>query len=174
MLDGNSTAEALITLGYQPWTDYTVTTRAKVINDGITGTNRDASIVFRYNDPTNFYWAGLGLYNNFAGIARVVNGVYEPLAVTPESDQTIVYGQDYDLKVAVVGNKIQLFVNNVLTLEYVDSTFPSGGVGLRMYNTHAQYAFIDIVSPTSPIPLWVPIAIGFAGLGIYLGAKRFT
>lgn len=173
MLDGTSTAEALITLGYQPWTDYTVTTRAKVIDDGVTGTNRDASIVFRYNDPSNFYWAGLGLYNSFAGIARVVNGVYEPLITTTETDQTIVYGQDYDLKVVVAGSKIQLFINGVLKLEYTDTTFTNGGVGLRMYNAHAQYAFIDVVSSTSPIPWWLPVSI-LAGLGIYLGAKRLT
>lgn len=175
MLDGTSTAEALITLGFQSWTDYTVTTRTKLIDDGVAGANKDTSIVFRYKDPLNFYLAGLGLYNNFAGILRVVNGVYETLVATPESDQTIVYGQNYDLKVVAVGSTIQLFVNNVLKLQYADSTFASGGVGLRLYNTHAQYDFIDVAPSTSPIPWWVPIPlVTLAGVGIYLGVKGLT
>lgn len=171
MLDGQSPAEALITVGYQPWTDYIATTRTKVINDNVVGSTRDAAIVFRYNDPANFYWAGIGLFGNYAGIGRCVNGIYELLISTAENDQAIVYGQDYDLKVVVNKDTIQLYVNNTLLLTFKDATFTSGGVGLRMYNSHAQYAFINVVSSASPIP-WI---IGLISLGtlVYVGVKKW-
>lgn len=165
MLDGITPAnsEGLITLGYQPWTDYAVVTPTKILQDA-TLINRESAIVFRYNGPTDFYWAGLGVYNNFVGIGRMVGGADTKLAGVG-LDTDIAFNQTYNLKVVVQGSLIQVYVNDVLQLEFTDSTFASGGVGLRLWNSHAQFASIDVFASTSPIPL-LPIALGLFGVGV--------
>lgn len=165
MLDGIAPAsnEGLITLGYQPWTDYTVTAPTTVVQDA-TLTNREATIVFRYNGPTDFYWAGLGAWGNFVALGRVVGGVYTQLTGIG-LDTDVVFGKQYNLKVTVKGSLIQVFVDGVLQFEYTDSTFTSGGVGFRVWNSHAQFASVDVVAAgTSPIP-WLPITLGLIGVG---------
>lgn len=171
MLDGNSTGEALITVGYQPWTDYVVTTQATVQADS--ASSRDASLVVRYNSPTDFYYAGIGNWGHFASISKVVGGVQQELAFKGLASE-VAFGTPYNLKVIVVGNKIQLYVNDVLQLEFTDASFSSGGVGFRMFGSHVQYTFIDAVASTAPIPPnLMPLALGlliFAGI-MYVGAK---
>lgn len=175
MLDGYSTTEALITIGYQPWTDYAVTTQATVQADS--SSTRDASVVVRYNSPTDFYYAGIGSGGHFATINKVVGGVQQELASKGLATD-VVFGTPYNIKVIVAGNKIQLYVNNVLQLEYTDpaSSFSSGGVGFRMYGSHVQYAYIDAVADISPIPPpvnWLPIGLGLIIIAgaIYVGVK---
>lgn len=167
MLDGIALAdsEGLITIGYQPWTDYVVETVATNLADSVG--SRDASVVFRYNGPNDFYWAGLGLWNSFAGIAKKVGGVYTPLATSVETDQTIVQGQKYKLVVTVAGSAITLNVYDMSgallsTVSANDPSFTSGGIGFRQYASHAQY---DYVVASAPSILWLPIVIG-TGLGI--------
>lgn len=171
MLDGISPAnsEGLITLGYQPWTDYTVTAPTTILQDA-TLTNREGSIVFRYNGPADFYWAGLGSYNNFIAIGRMVGGVDTKLAGVG-LDTDVAFNRTYNLKVVMKGSLIQVFVDDALQLEFTDATFASGGVGFRVWNSHAQFASVDVSSP-SPIPL-LPIALGLLGVGaIYYITRR--
>lgn len=173
MLDGIAPAnnEGLITLGFQPWTDYTITAPTTVVQD-VTLTNREATIVFRYNGPTDFYWAGLGAFNRFVALGRIVGGVYTELAGVGV-DTDVVFGRQYNLKVTAKGNLIQVFVDNVLQFEFTDGTFASGGVGFRLWNSHAQFASVDIVAAgTPPIP-WLPLTLGLIGVGAgYLIVKK--
>lgn len=171
MLDGIAPAnsEGLITLGYQPWTDYTIVTPTKILQDA-TLTNRESTVVFRYNGPTDFYWAGLGAWNNFVAIGRMVGGVATKLAGVG-IDTDVAFDRTYNLKVNVVGSTIQVFIDDVLQLELSDSTFASGGVGFRVWNSHAQFASVDVFAP-SPIP-WLPITLGLLSVGVgYFIVKR--
>lgn len=134
-------------------------------------TNPESAVVVRYNSPTDFYWVGLGCWGHFASISKVVAGTAQEIAFTGTASQ-IAVDTPYNLKVTVIGNKIQLFVNNVLTVEATDAQFSSGGIGFRLFNSHAQFAFVDVVTPSTPMN-WLPF-IGLIAVGavVYMGTKK--
>lgn len=182
-LTGNAgdAIEALFVGGDLSWTDYEVKSLVARIAPAGVGVAYDAAVVFRYKDPNNFYWAGLGCWGHFASISRVVNGVFQEL-VFSGVDTSIVDGQKYELKIVAKGTTLELWVNNTPTLTVTDGSHLTGGVGFRPFGAISTYDYIDVSVPTTPVDntLFYVLVIGGATLvfaitanvlGVF-GAKR--
>jgi hypothetical protein len=119
----------------------------------------NAGVIFRVNNPTlgsdnlKGYYAGITLAgrvqlgrldNNWTELA---NKVAPPISIN-----TV-----YRLKVVAKGPNIDVYVNDILVVSAVDSTFTEGAIGLRTYKANATFDNInvtereDVVIPTESI-----------------------
>ena len=161
VLDGVSPGEGLIYAGNIDWTNYTVETPVRIMPDTITN---EATVVVRFRDGNNFYWAGLGCWGHRVSISRKIDGVTEELVFDGDISEVLV-DRVYNLKVVCKGDLIRLYVDDVLELEVHDSTHPNGAIGYRTYNSHMQAEYIDAYAAPTPL-----LAIfGLAGIGGAIG-----
>lgn len=103
---------------------------------------KDAALIFRYQNPSNYYFAGLGGVTNKFSIFKVVDG--QTLWVNSTGlDRDIEFGRPYDITIGCAGNRIVLLLNNVTVLESFDSSFQSGKWGFRTLSALAQFSKIS-------------------------------
>jgi hypothetical protein len=100
-------------------------------------TEQAAGLVWRYQDPQNFYLARANVLENNVGVYKVVDGHYYPLTPRGTAPGTrgvhrIIQRNQWSIfKVAVRGQRISVYVNHRRILEADDSTLNSPGkVGL--------------------------------------------
>lgn len=146
-VQGSSSAEALMYAGPSSWTDYQITTPVTISAGG------EASIVFRFSDSNDFYWAGIGDWGHQYSISKVVGGTYSEIKGSGTASSN--GAGTYSLQVVAQGSTITLNVNNVLVLTTTDSTFASGAIGLRTYDSTMQ---VGSISASTPAPTPTPTA----------------
>jgi len=142
MLDGISTTSGLIVGGNVTWDDYQFSAPVRIVADSI---NLEASLVFRYAEEANFYWAGLGPWNHRVSIGKYVDGIASEIAFAGV-DTELVAGRTYELSVKVVGSTIELYVDGILELSVTDTSHPIGAIGFRTYNSHVEVDYADVVA----------------------------
>lgn len=99
------------------------------------GSTSWAGLITRYTDPSNFYY--LMIWNNqTVQIRRMVNGVFEPVAVAPFNP---VAGRTYRLRLESVGTSLRGYVDGQLMVQGRDTSLASGRAGLTMWKTAAEY-----------------------------------
>jgi hypothetical protein len=113
-----------MTLSDAVYTDVSVSTRFKPISGSI---DRAAGIIFHVQDENNYYILRANALENNVDIRKYVNGRRITLKITSIE---VLAGQWQELRVEVVGNQIQGFLNGELVVETSDDTFQSGKVGL--------------------------------------------
>ncbi len=106
------------------------------------GSGGDAGLVFR----TSNYSAAANGYNGYyvglipgTGVELgTSNGSYHNLTTAA---MTITAGVTYSVRVVATGTSIQVFVNNLVTpvISTTDSTYASGGVGIRAHGNAATW-----------------------------------
>lgn len=98
-----------------------------------TDTDKGASgYIFQYDPGMKYHgYPPNGAYL----IRRWVNGreVWTPLAITPIPDGDI-YNTPHDIEITVKGNTFTVKVDGQQVLQAADSTYASGGVGLRTWD----------------------------------------
>lgn len=95
-------------------------------------------VVFRYRDANNYYCARANALDHTVGLFKVQNGQTYPLAAGVRHD--IPANAWSILKVAVRGNKFQVYVNHRRLLQAQDGTFlGTGKVGLWTRGESATY-----------------------------------
>lgn len=170
--------------------DYVLETITKMVGN-TTYPNFESTIVFRYQNEENYYWAGLGAWNHKVSIGKCTSGpaggmvegrlhwcsstaCWRELASVGESEE-LLPDVEYRLKVTIVGNVIQVFINNVLELTFNDTEgdpLTYGGYGFRIFNSHSQLMTGTIPSDGGvvvggePLPYWL-LAIPLIGGAIY-------
>jgi len=148
MLDGTvGIGEGLIVAGDISWTDYSFTAPVRILADSRT---LEASLVFRFVDSSNFYWAGLGPWAHRVSIGRRVAGISLELAYAGTRSE-LVAGKTYLLSVKVVGNVIAFYVDGVLALTVTDTSIAAGKIGFRPYNSHIEADYADAVTPGNTV-----------------------
>lgn len=84
-----------------------------------------------------------GLGNKFV-VRKVVNGAESsPIAIASMPPGFSVYGTPHDITIHAEGSHITVLVDGVKVLDFVDSTFASGGAGLRSWDGTATVGFIS-------------------------------
>ena len=141
-VQGSSTAEALAFEGNTGWTDYQITAPITITAGG------EGSIVFRFKDSTDYYWAGLGPWGHQYSISKVVNGTYTELISS--GLQSANPAGTYNLQVIVAGSNIELYVNGILVLTVTDTSLTSGAVGFRTFNSTIQVVSVNVTTPITP------------------------
>jgi len=144
-VQGTSSTEAVIFAGSSSWANYQITAVVTL------PAGQFAGIVFRYSNSNNYYWAGIGDWGNQYGISKVVGGVNSEIIGSGTASSN--GAGTYTLKVVTQGSTITLYVNSILVLTTTDTTFASGAIGLRTYNTTIE---VESISASTPAPTPTP------------------
>ena len=139
----DGSGEHRLAFGDPGWTDVNLDVNA-TLNSG-----RGYGVYFRSNGQPNIsgycfqYDPG---WNPPAGsfvVREVVNGVESyPIASAPMPTGYSKYGTPHDIGISAVGSHIIIKVDGVTVLDFTDTTFPSGGAGLRSWDGNATVGFI--------------------------------
>ena len=106
------------------------------------------SLVFRFSDPKNFYYAGMGGVASRFFIGRAYRGEWQILESRGAS-KSIKRDHTYRIEVRCHGNRITLVHNGVPQLSVLDNSLNSGAWGLLSFGCSAEFKNIkrDRVNP---------------------------
>jgi hypothetical protein len=121
---------------------------------------RVGAIVFRFRDPKNYYFAGIGAYSNKFFISRMIEGRGQKLVASGSSD-SIEKGIPYRVEVRCSGNLFSLAFNNVVLLQEFDNSFESGQWGLQSWRTRVQFSNLATDSTPPKCFVIMPFASEF-------------
>jgi hypothetical protein len=129
----------LLVAGDPTWNDYQCSARVVSDTDGAIG------VVFRYEDPTNWYrfsFEGAGGYRRLVRcVAGAVTTLWEDAVVTT-------VGREYTVTVRCDGPALQVFVDGTRVAAAHDASIPAGAVGLYCHaNTGARFREVAVTSP---------------------------
>jgi hypothetical protein len=115
----------MLILGNSAWTNYTATARMKSLDNGRIG------IVFRYQDPNNFYRFFMDSKRAVRRLEKKVNGVFSTLAedLTPYLPYSF-----YELACIADGNNLKVLHDGYEILRATDTSFVSGRVGFYLWD----------------------------------------
>ena len=108
----------------------------KKLEDG--GEAKVGAIVFRFQDPKNYYYAGVGGHGGRFFIAKMIGLQGQPLQTTGRSS-SIKKITEYKIQVRCTGNRITLSHNGIAQLSVLDDEFNSGPWGLHTWRTVAEF-----------------------------------
>ena len=120
------------------WKDYSFSTVMRSTdNDGI-------GLMFRYQDQDNYYKLELDNERKFYKIFKVVDGMETTLAHVEKPGYIV--GANFELKVKVVGNGIQVFQDgiNIFGEPIIDDSHPKGTIALYSWGNQTSY-FDDVI-----------------------------
>jgi hypothetical protein len=120
------------------WKDYSFSaTLRSTDNDGI-------GLMFRYQDPNNYYKLELDNENKFYKLFKVVDGVETTLANVAKPGYT--QGANFELEVNVIGNQIQAFQDgiNIFGEPIIDESHSKGTIALYAWGNPNSY-FDDVL-----------------------------
>ncbi|MCP4614258.1 MAG: DUF1080 domain-containing protein, partial [Planctomycetes bacterium] len=127
------------------WTDYTaVVTIKSTDNDAI-------GIMFRYQDEDNYYRFIWDKERNSRQLVKCEDGVFSVLV---EDSVPYVTGKEYQVKIAVQGNSLQVSIDGGLVFSATDGSFSTGSIALYSWGNSSSY-FDNILvegSNTTPPP----------------------
>jgi hypothetical protein len=110
---------------------------------------REGALIFRYQDPNNYYFAGIGGFGTRFYIAKKSDGQPQSI-VSTGTWESIELGSPFGIQVRCSGNWIALLHNGVKHLTVRDDTFNSGPWGLYAFRSKVEFRNIEIdrVKPT--------------------------
>ena len=100
-------------------------------------------LLARYQDPSNYYYVSLRSSNQIS-LRRVVNGQITVLRSAP---LPVAVGSDYFVRLEVVGQKLRVYVDEILMFEAADSMLTNGKSGLVTYKAAAGFAYFTAYQP---------------------------
>lgn len=137
----------------------TITPKAgRKLDEG--GEAKVAAIVFRYQDPKNYYYAGIGGFSGRFFIAKMAALQGQPLQSAGRAS-SLRKNVDYNLVVRCTGNRITLSHNGVAQLSVFDDTFNSGPWGLHTWRTTAEFRNLSASSVKPTCFVIMPFAAEF-------------
>jgi pectate lyase len=131
--------------GDPTWTDVAVEARVKWLS-GVPQTSLVA-VCARYQDPTNFYWAGIGTASPSTPsvfIRRRTGAVSTRLiemttAVTPDVWHTV--------KLQIVGTTLTMFLDGAQVLTAADTMYASGKIAVATFQVAAEFDDVRVTPP---------------------------
>lgn len=118
----------------------------------------EADLVFRYNGPEGFYYAGTSGFDTKFFLAKVLPGPYYQLREYVGRRSAVKPKKSYRLRVTFNGGQIVLYENDVQQLMLRDDSFSLGQVGLRTYRTHARFENVRVRREVPTCFLIMPFA----------------
>ncbi len=144
-----ASANAYSYTGNSAWTDYSVQVRAKALS--FNGTGRTFGITARYSSTSNYYYLAISNANQLqlGKKSSTGSGVLASKTFTAQT------GTWYTLKLAVIGNQLQAYVDGVLQLTATDSSLKAGKAGLLALYTSAEFDDVAVegTNPATPTPI---------------------
>ena len=118
----------------------------------------EADLVFRYNGPDGFYYAGTSGFDTKFFLAKALPGPYYQLREYSGRRSAVKKGKTYRLRVTFNGGQIVLYENDVQQLLLRDDSFALGQVGLRTFRTRARFDNVVIRRDVPTCFLIMPFA----------------
>jgi len=126
------------------------------IEADITPGGGDAGLIFRGSnystgaDSYNGYYAGLNTGGSV--VLGKANGSWTQIASTP---MTITSGTRYHIKIVAQGSSIKVYVTDMNTpkITATDTTYTSGSIGVRAFNSSAIFDNISAIPAASTQPI---------------------
>ena len=122
------------------WKDYTIEVKLKITKHAVTAFWEQAGVVFRAVVNVHCYYVALGTPGANIKQLRTYHG---DLGLVPQHLQTVPFDWEvntwYVLKAVIEGDNFKYYVNDDLIMEYIDATYPTGGVGLCVTASTAAY-----------------------------------
>ncbi len=112
------------------------------------GVPRVATLVFRFRDAANYYFAGIGAFGVKFSIGKRVEGLSQNI-LGAGSSGSIEEGRAYQLTVRCEAGRITLLENGVPLLTVNDETFQAGYWGLSTWKAKAEFKNLA-ARPTKP------------------------
>lgn len=110
-----------------------------------------AGIVFRYQDPNNYYIVRTGGENGIE-IGKMVNSQYTTLKFVPTDrlENFLMPERSVVLRVVGRGSQIDAYMDNNLIARVQDTTFPLGQVGLITFRIKAGFLYFSLWEDFGP------------------------
>ncbi|WP_217896393.1 metallophosphoesterase [Oceanobacillus rekensis] len=120
------------------WSDYTFSTTLRSTDDDGIG------LMFRYQDPDNYYKLDLDEQRNFIKLFKVVDGMETTLAHVEKPGY--ITGANIELEIKVIGNQIQAFKDgiDIFGEPIIDDSHSNGTVALYAWGNPNSY-FDDVL-----------------------------
>ncbi|WP_218775570.1 metallophosphoesterase [Oceanobacillus senegalensis] len=120
------------------WKDYSFSTTLRSTDDDGIG------LMFRYQDPDNYYKLELDEQREFYKLFKVVDGVETTLAHVNRPGY--IQGANFELEIKVIGNQIQAFQDGINLFEkpIIDDSHSKGTVALYAWGNQNSY-FDDVL-----------------------------
>ncbi|MCP4261956.1 MAG: S8 family serine peptidase [Planctomycetes bacterium] len=122
------------------WTDYTTTLTMK-------STDNDAlGVMFRYQDENNYYRFIWDKERKSRALVKCDDGLFTILA---EDSIQYAIGQNYQIKISVLGSSLQVSIDGNPVFSVIDTTFSSGTIALYSWgNAGSHFDDILVESPS--------------------------
>jgi hypothetical protein len=95
--------------------------------------------VFRFVDPRNYYFAGIGAWGAKLCIGRMADGQSRQLAGSGDS-ASLEKNHTYNIKIEFSGSRFVLSENGVRQVSTIDNAYSTGNWGFRTWKTEARFA----------------------------------
>jgi len=119
-------------IGETTWKDYTILVRAKIVKFQPSGAIEGANIAARCASfPMYGYVFGFGMLsdsNKYIFCFRSEGNIMVSIAVFKPFEWEL--DKWYDLKLTAEGDQFKFYVNDELVIEYTDTAYPAGKVGI--------------------------------------------
>jgi lysophospholipase L1-like esterase len=136
-------------------TDYRFTVDVERFGDGRA---ESLGILFRYQDPDNYYRFTMNTRYGFSRLEKRQNGVFSTLAVNAIGDNPSTANW---ITAEVDGADIRVSVDGSVVLAASDSAHPSGSVGLFTQSpARFDNVLVDVPGPGADVKLATPIELG--------------
>jgi len=131
--------------GDPTWTDVEVEARVKWL-PSLPPTPLVA-VCARYQDPTNFYWAGIGSASSVPGSVYIRRRTGTTSVRLTEMVANVTPGVWYTIKLRVVGSNLTMFLDGVQMLTTQDTMYAAGKIGVASYQASAEFDDVRVTSP---------------------------
>ena len=122
----------------EPVKDFWIDTKFKVLD--ISGSVWEAGIILRGQDEYNYYVVSLSRYYNEIALYKIVDGDFYYIDYASMTFSPNIW---YKLSADFHGSDIEIYLNEELIFETVDTTFPQGLIGLLVC-TYAQGEMVSV------------------------------
>ncbi len=125
--------------------DYTIEADVKLL-----GSSGDAGLAFRVLNPSvggdsfNGYYVGLNIQTGNIVLGKM-DGNWSVITQVPF---TVNSNVSYHLKVVANGSNIKIYVNGILKINVNDTTYTSGGIGVRAHYSNTHFDNIVVTGAT--------------------------
>jgi len=122
------------------WRDYAFQADIRLGKESLVGGNV-AGLIFRYQDPSNYYAVLLDSSKNEIRLQKKQKGIVADLA---QDRMFIKQEKFYQLRIVAQKNRIRVYVNDVLKIKAADSAFKSGKIGFKSYRANTVYDNVSV------------------------------
>ena len=126
-----------------------VSTDDQIVQARVKATAFDASanpwfgLMTRYVDDGNYYYVTVRKDGTIS-LRKLVNG---SIHVLDSRAMNVATGRWYTLRMENIGDALRVYVNGVLQLEAIDTTFDAGKYGLMTFRTAAEFDDVVVNQP---------------------------